>query len=205
MKLRPSKQKYMQSWSDSFLNDVNDYSQILGLVALLFTFIFGYFAYATAKESTRRSSDNEAIAERRADDLQKKADDAIRRAEQLEKQQAPRAISDEQINKFTQAVSGLNKGGIEVIIVAQDAETNQYADALRKMLGSAGFNVPDSVHVSVGSKYPVFGVTIVENVAPDSASPILFRDDLIESGIDCAIFHDDSLSVGAFKIVVGGK
>ena len=196
----------MQSWSDSFLNSVNDYSQLLGLVALFLTFVFGYIVYATAKESTARASEREAAAEARADDLQKKASEAIQRAADLEEAQKPRSITPEQTQSFIAELSAIPKGKVVVYIYNQDAEIAQYANQIKSVLTSAGFDTSKIVGVAIGSSFTPTGVIMVvksKDNLPPFALPLQIA--FTHIGIEAKGAIDPGLTEGDIKIVVGRK
>jgi hypothetical protein len=153
MRIRTLKLKYMQSWSDSFFDSVNNYSQIVGLIALVLTLISAYLIYATSREQNNRATNRESASEKRADELQKKADEAIRKAQALEARQAPRTLTPEQALGIIQELMSDSspKGIICFQVDSQSEDSFSYATSIAHALAKAGYNIdPNAGFISAG-------------------------------------------------------
>lgn len=203
----------MQSWSDSFLNSVNHYAQIIGILALALTLLSAYFVYATVKELTGRASAREAASEAKAIALQKEAseakqaaDAAIRHAKALEEKQQPRSITDEQRELFISELRDVPKGKVTVMIFSHDAEITRYANQIRDMVSDAGFDV-DVVKTDLDADWTPAGVILGVRDAvtqPHFAVPMQHAFSGIgietEGMIDLSIEDNDTLN-----IIIGSK
>lgn len=83
MRLLPSNKKYMESWSDSFLELIYDWSQIVGVFTLLVTFLAGLALYSSQKEMARRAGDREQTTRKATNDAHSLATEAVARVAAL--------------------------------------------------------------------------------------------------------------------------
>jgi len=193
----------MQSWSDTFLNSVNDYSQIIGIVALAFTLVSAYLVYATAKESTKRALARETASDERANNLQKKADEAIQRAKELEEKSAPRTISQDAGDRIKGILMNFAPVKITVMYANTDAEASHFAGDIESLLTQAKYPYADIPVTVVGDPPGLyFGVNDPTNTPP--VCPTLQKT-LSNLNIKATWRRDSRVPLGEIGIVVGSK
>ena len=153
----------MQTWTDSFLENLNHLSQIVGMCFLLLALGAGYAVYSTQKELTRRMKGKEQAA-KTADELrakqleeaqqklaeaQKAAANAATQIKELQERQHQRTISPSQKEAFVAAAAKMKKGKIAVEIFLGGPECLEYATQIREMLVAAGFDCGSQVGQSL--------------------------------------------------------
>jgi Flp pilus assembly protein TadB len=153
----------MQTWTDSFLENLNHLSQIIGMCFLLLALGAGYAVYSTQKEMARRTRQKEQAA-RTSDDLktkrleeaekklaeaQKAADAASAQVKQLQEKQHQRVITPAQKAAFIAATAKTKKGKIAVEIFLGGPECLEYATQIRDMLIAGGFDSGSQVEQSL--------------------------------------------------------
>jgi hypothetical protein len=119
MNATPSKLKYMQSWSDSLLDAVNNYSQLIGLVAFAVTLVTAYLVYSTQREQGRRanlqsqSTSNELRATK--DALSEQA----QRNEALEAKLRPKPL-DQRLREFLNSLEDIGPKLLQALATSSD-------------------------------------------------------------------------------------
>src|SRR6266705_2416445 len=117
----------MKSWSDSVLDSVNNWAQIVGIIALLVTLVSAWFVYATGRELSRRSSDREHAAVRGREETEGKLQETRTKLERLEAKTRRRVVTTEQRNRFVTAVKESPKGKVGIYYLASDPEPSELA------------------------------------------------------------------------------
>jgi hypothetical protein len=182
---------------------VNDYSQIIGIVALAFTLVSAYLVYATAKESTKRALARETASDERANNLQKKADEAIQRAKELEEKSAPRTISQDAGDRIKGILMNFAPVKITVMYANTDAEASHFAGDIESLLTQAKYPYADIPVTVVGDPPGLyFGVNDPANTP--LVCPALQKA-LSDLHIQATWRRDSRVPLGEIGIVVGSK
>ena len=213
MKKISSKRKYMQSWSDSVLNSVNDYSQIISIIALVFTLFAASVLYATAKEINRRSLARETESESQLFDAQKEtreakrvANEANARVAQLETKNAPRILSAQQrqiiIDVLTPYAGSLN---LEIDGSNIDEESTNFSNAIIEAVKASGIT-PDITWTGVifGKGVLPTGIGIdVRDGTPPPMLALACQHAFMQAGINCpAALYPDWPESMADKVII---
>lgn len=112
---------HMASWSDSWLNGVNDWAQIVGILSILLALVSALVVYFTSKETTRRAAEREKI----------------------------RVITPDQRQSFLKLVENRTKGPIRVLSIATSNEVKDYVNQIRSLLTEAGYGLPPGSPVRI--------------------------------------------------------
>jgi hypothetical protein len=142
----------MTSWSDSLLNSVNDWSQIVGLLALLLTLVSAWTIYSTGKEMARRSAEHGKS----------------------------RTITSEQRDAFVRTLNGTPRGKITLQFFSGNTEAYEFAKKVRDLLLFAGYELPEEPKPDRMTGFitfgpPVIGVAVCSkdpNAPPPLAEPL---------------------------------
>jgi hypothetical protein len=155
MKLLSLRRKYMTSWLDSSLEMVNDWAQIVGLLALIITLVSAWGLYATGKEIARRGKMRESDATAAKKEMQKTLDATIsdldkakssleqtqKLARELELKQRKRTLSPEQRQLLASCLKTMLPASITIFAILGDSDGISYGNEFKSVFQECGWSV----------------------------------------------------------------
>jgi hypothetical protein len=152
-----------------------------------------------------KTSAKELDAREKADaDLRARADQATRRAQELETKLNTRQITPEQRSKFVDLVEFADKGKVTVCVTeGVDSATMEYANQIREMLNAGGYQSGDTVKVEPGRQIPAGLFMLVKHQHHPFAGAI--QQAFVAIEISATGLIDESVPDGEVQIDVGVK
>lgn len=127
---------------------------------------------AAAEKLAAAATAKHALAERELAETKRLAaelEEVKRKAAEVEETQRPRTISKECVDIFQATLGKSPRGKIEIIRVADDAETVAFSESVKALLSGVGFSV-DRIHnfIPIGRSSPgiAIGVAVPEKAPP---------------------------------------
>ncbi len=190
----------MKSWSDSVVDAVNNWSQIVGLFALVITLASAWFVYATGREVNRRSSER---AEKVANENKKLKD----KLDAVETVQRPRTVAPQQKDALIRLLSAAPKGRIITTVIESDLEAVAYQKQIAEALTASGFSVDvQSAMMLSGPSGAQVGLILQikdANAVPPHAQAILQA--FGQAGLEPKPATQPTMDADLLVIVVGAK
>lgn len=175
----------------------------LGVVAILLGFV--------AREIARQRGVliqvqlDTAIEQRdaKAEEVKRMAEEARRKALEIEARQAPRPISEDEGARFVATLSNLPRGPLKVTSVSGDPETDNLAQRFEALLRRAGWEPDRESALFFGS--PRGLIVSVRDLGNRPAHAASILKALTAIGVDVTVQASDQIPVGGVNLVIGHK
>lgn len=132
-------------------------------------------------------------------------DQARRKAEEFERQQAPRRITAEQRERLIRALSGQKSARVTVACPVGDGEALRFARDVVDVLKAAGWDVADPQQLLFMPGNPIgFGVVVKDSAHPPIGAELLLRT-LSEAGLSVGPGVKSEMNPEIIMLVVGNK
>lgn len=202
------------------LSTIERWLMIAIFVFAVLSALSGFFAYQIRQQ--RATLEKEAIVRELAgtrqelstakDELSRKnkaieelADEARKKALEIEARQAPRKLRSEEKDSLVQLLRG--RGGVPVIVsaVIGDAEAIGFAKDLLSALEAAGWKVTGVDQLIYTGSVPAGLIVAVGNAKAVPPEAIYLIQSLRKSGLEVAAIEKPNLSPGVIELLVGTK